>query len=564
MKLLVKTSVFAAMTLCFEIGAANAIDVNAVPSTDGTDSVVGEAVSPRLCATTRRIPGRPRRAIPCWEPGSASLDQSDVGSRTMTSRWDVVRNVGVTSDLRRPWKGHNPLKGDIPFKGDNRFFNVQLTSATTVTPERSSSTHVTSVRQRTAARISLYKGQTVWKPPDWEFRLSPVVHVAAWDGDLQEGRSQRDAHLTMTSAFYDRELRVVSERYDFDRIRVGLQPFTTDPRGLLLQGPVAGIRWYGNRDNNRWQYNVGVFAQFEHNSDVGLVDLDDGVRGNVLGVVNLYRQDFITPGLTGELLWLHDRHERITHRLDQSGRQERPVRLYGGGEVGAYRVTYLGGGLDGHIGRLNLTSLIALSRGKVVVDAVEQTVHGHFGVLEASMNVGWWRPRLTMLNASGDDDIDDGRATGFDSVSSGALLSAMTHSAWRKLTIRQRDQILSGRDNLLPTLQGSSLSTFTNPGLRMAGIGADGDISPTLVASFSINQLMFDQTGALRGQDGGDVDREIGTDVSLAVTYRPHFNQQFLISGAVGVLRLGGGARQLIDQQGEHPGYATFRVTLRY
>ena len=48
-----------------------------------------------------------------------------------------------------------------------------------------------------------------------------------------------------------------SDRYDFDDVRVGIQPFISDFRGFLFQDQPLGIRFFGTRDNNQWQYNVG-------------------------------------------------------------------------------------------------------------------------------------------------------------------------------------------------------------------------------------------------------------------------------------------------------------------
>ena len=45
-------------------------------------------------------------------------------------------------------------------------------------------------------------------------------------------------------------------RYDFHSIRIGIQPFQSDFRGFLFNDSQLGIRLFGNRHNNRFQYNV--------------------------------------------------------------------------------------------------------------------------------------------------------------------------------------------------------------------------------------------------------------------------------------------------------------------
>jgi hypothetical protein len=43
-------------------------------------------------------------------------------------------------------------------------------------------------------------------------------------------------------AFLDYHIRNVSDRYDFDSVRVGIQPFSTDFRGFLFQDNQLGVR----------------------------------------------------------------------------------------------------------------------------------------------------------------------------------------------------------------------------------------------------------------------------------------------------------------------------------
>ena len=75
------------------------------------------------------------------------------------------------------------------------------------------------------------------------------------------------ASLGVQEAFVDYHLRNVSDRYDFDSIRVGIQPFNFDFRGFLFQDNQLGIRLFGNRDNNRLQYNLAAFWRLEKDTN---------------------------------------------------------------------------------------------------------------------------------------------------------------------------------------------------------------------------------------------------------------------------------------------------------
>ena len=79
----------------------------------------------------------------------------------------------------------------------------------------------------------LYKGDTVFKPPDHEFR---IVAVANWNitqvdevgllkADPAFGDRRNESGLYLQQAFYDYHIRDVSPRYDFESIRFGIQPF---------------------------------------------------------------------------------------------------------------------------------------------------------------------------------------------------------------------------------------------------------------------------------------------------------------------------------------------------
>lgn len=121
------------------------------------------------------------------------------------------------------------------------------------------------------AAASVIKGLTAFKPPELEFRVA----LAFQDNyvDVPEKRvlyvepsrktHRNDAFIGVQEVFVDYHLRNVSERYDFDSRRVGIQPFSTEFRGFLFQDNQLGVRLFGNRDNNRFQYNLAAFRRIE-------------------------------------------------------------------------------------------------------------------------------------------------------------------------------------------------------------------------------------------------------------------------------------------------------------
>ena len=65
--------------------------------------------------------------------------------------------------------------------------------------------------------------------------------------------------------------------------------------------------------------------------------------------------------------------------------------------------------------------------------------------------------------------------------------------------------------------------------------GADFDLDPTFRLSFNANYMWFDNTSSLEAlRLQGDIDKEIGLDISAAAIWRPfqHQNVVFRLSGA--------------------------------
>src|SRR5439155_24207996 len=122
------------------------------------------------------------------------------------------------------------------------------------------------------------------------FRLTPAFHgnrseageVHELRVDPAEGRTRDDRHATLQEAFVDMHLRNVSARYDFDSVRVGIQPFISDFRGFLFNDVPFGVRLFGTRDNNQWQYNLAWFRRLEKDTNSGLNDVRTRPRSDDL------------------------------------------------------------------------------------------------------------------------------------------------------------------------------------------------------------------------------------------------------------------------------------------
>ena len=169
-----------------------------------------------------------------------------------------------------------------------------------------------------------------------------------------------------------------------------------------------------------------------------------------------------------------------------------------------------------------------------------------------SRDFDWIRVRGTAIYASGDDDPYDDKSTGFDAIFENPLIAGADSSFW----IRQAIPFigggrvtLSGQNGILNSLRankGQGQSNFTNPGLILAGIGADFDITPKLRGSVNVNQLWFDRTEVLEAaRNHGGIPKDIGQDISFAVIYRPLTSQNIILRVSASALIPGGGYERL-------------------
>lgn len=487
-------------------------------------------------------------------------------------RWRLSKDLNISPENWLDPYNRNLLKGDRPVFGRDWFFNVTLISDTVleprnfpvpVAPQVSQGSGNLDVigdgnqfffNQNLILGLVLYKGDTVFRPPDYEFRLTPVFNynyvkteeLRLLYIDPQDGEDRSDSFVGLQEAFADIHLRNVSDRYDFDSVRFGIQPFSSDFRGFLFQDNQLGVRLFGSRDNNLWQYNLAWFRRLEKDTNSGLNDVTASLRDDDIFFANLYRQDFPSRGFTSQITAAYNRNREGDDGLyfDKNGFLARPAPI--GMERGRdYDVTYLGYNGDGHFGRLNLTASAYYAFGKespgVFVDK-DLDIRAFFAAAEGSMDFDWIRLRGSLLYATGDSDPYDDRAEGYDAIFENPLFAGADASYW----IRQAVPLIGGggvslstRNGILNSLRTSKdlgQSNFTNPGLILFGVGGDFDVTPELRLSFNANKLYFNDTAVLEVlRNQASIDSDIGWDLSASLIYRPNFIQNvvFRLSGAV-------------------------------
>ena len=506
-------------------------------------------------------------------------------SISIPDRWRLMQTLGFKFPLYDPYN-QNVLKGDLPVftnLAPDLFFNLGVISdnllefrtvPTPVSQTTSGSQNIFGNRSQQIQAstlilsLGLSKGNTTFRPPDFEFRFVPAIqfnHVnvgeaAALYVDPTYGTQRNHSFLGVQELFVDYHLRNVSPKFDFDSLRVGIQPFISDFRGFLFQDTAMGVRVFGNRDSNLYQYNLAAFQRIEKDTNSGLNNIGKPLRDDYVFAANLYRQDFPIVGFTSQVTAIHNLNRETTVHYDENGFLARPAFL-GDVRPREYQVTYFGYSGDGHLGmlsdryRLNLSTTSYAAVGKDNRSPLSQSaqdIQAYFHASELSRDFSWVRLRGSFLVASGDKDPYDNKATGFDAIFENPQFAGSDTSYF----IRQSTPLiggggvgLSGRNGLLPSLRSSKeqgQSNFQNPGLRLYGIGADFDVLPQLRLFSNINKLYFMDTSSLsvlRNQYVSSAD--IGIDYSVGFHWRPYYNQNLLVNGSAAILQFGDGMKQL-------------------
>ena len=519
-----------------------------------------------------------------------------VESVPMPDRWRIVDELGYKSHILDPYN-RNPLKADKPFR-DDWFYNVNLLSDSTyvyrnlvsavglASIERAGSNDVfghtggSFFAENVSTDLVLYKGDTVFRPPDWQFRVTPVFNynhaqvdeVGLLNIDPRRGTTRSDDFVGLQNAFAERRLRTVSDRFDFDSLRIGIQPFSSDFRGFLFQDNQLGARLFGTRDNNIFQYNLAYFRRLEKDTNSELNDVTQPIRHDDVVVANLYWQDMPVQGFTsqGTVIYNHNTEGRDQH-YDTNGFLVRPAQI-GLQAPRDYDVVYIGYNGDGHFGRTNATASFYYATGHERPGSFSYSsldISAFFGALEVSRDFDWVRGRLSLMYASGDKNPYDRKATGFDAIFENPQFAGGDTSYW----ISQAIPLIGGGGvtitpgkGLLPDLRsskGEGQSNFENPGVMLAGIGGDVDLLPTLRVAFNVNDIYFSSTAVLAALRNQAIDsKHVGEDVSIALTYRPLDSQNIVVSAAYARLFSGGALDELFPHM--DPNYFLLNAIFAY
>ena len=445
----------------------------------------------------------------------------------------------VEGSLFDPYN-QNLLKGDYPIIGNHTFLNLNLQSVTVLNPRTvavGGRRDQFFTNQNFVIGAEIFKGDTVFEPKRIALRVTTVLNFNFLaNNTLNPFKSKPGiTRLAVEEAFFEKRLAVISPNFDFVTVRAGIQNFTSDFRGFLFSENQLGIRFFGNAHSNRDQYNVAYF-NMRQRDEVSQLHQFDRRRQDVF-IANWFRQDFLTRGYTG-MVNFHFNSDRGITPGDRARLNVAYVGFHGDGRIGSWAIDHA---FYQAFGRDNFNRLAR--RG---VD-----INAQMAALELSRDSDWVRYRSSFFFASGDKDLNDNKATGFDMISDNPNFAGGPFQFWtQQATVLGAGRgILTNKFSLLANLRNkfTQRSNFVNPGLMLVNLGADFRLTPKLKTVTNLSYLRFARTRVLQQltNDPG-IDNRIGADLSVGFKFRPLLNENFAYVVGFSALFPQGGYARLI------------------
>jgi hypothetical protein len=571
------------LTLCALAPVGRAEPESAPPRVINPNSGCAEEANKPL----RRRPGQPvierdSGVVECDPDRLPTPSLAGIAPPAAKDRWRIIDQLGYGNTVINPYATNNPVKGDRPLLdrpifGGNWFFSGTATSNTLLESRRvpvtagANAPFLDPKQQRFESQTAsldavLYRGDTIFRPPDWQIRFTPIFNYSATRTD---GQSVSTNSFGAQAAFVEKHLRDSSANYDFDSVRVGVQGVNSDFRGFVLADQPLGVRFFGTRANDVYQYNLGWFRPLPKNA-ARQNQFGAGIAANDILLANLYVQDLGRPGLSSEFVLIYDRNHTGGTQIVAAATPGAPA-TFNDNSHHNYDVAYLGYSADGHLGSFNLTASVYEILGVQEQSAFgiqNARVEAHFGAVELSRDFDWIRLRASGLYASGDSDPFDKTSHGFDAISQSALFAGADSSFFihQQLPLVLNQLALKVRDSLFPDLRATAApgqSNYDNPGLRLVGLGVDLDLAPSLRLSVDANQLWFDNTAPLAAVLGRTLaGTSIGTDLGFDLFYRPLDSQNIILRLTAARLLAAAATRDLTG--GTAPFSAFFNLILTY
>jgi hypothetical protein len=266
-------------------------------------------------------------------------------------------------------------------------------------------------------------------------------------------------------------------------------------------------------------------------------------RDQQIYLANVFRQDLIWKGYTGELSFLAN-FDNSSRHFDKNGFITRPAPI---GTVADHYVQayYLGWTGDGHIGWLNIDHAFYQVFGEEGLNGIagrRVQISAQMAALELSIDKDWLRHKLSIFYASGDHNPTNSMATGFDTVFDrpffiGGPFSFFSHQGFNlggtAVNFKQRDSLVVD----FRTSKSEGQSNFVNPGAFIVGYGLDADITPKLKGFVNVNYIRTVDTATTElVLFTNHASNDFALDCSAGFQWRPLLTENIIVTAGAGFL----------------------------
>ncbi len=494
------------------------------------------------------------------------------GVKPLEDRWRILYRENLIDPYNQ-----NILKGDRPVLGQDIFFTARVDSisrfeffGTVPTPAGVSAADPIAEEffggnrknayiQDFRFTLELFKGDTSFRPRDWEIRLTPSINLthinAAENGilsrDVRKGTVRTTDDYALEEASVEYHLFDLNRYYDFVSFKGGIQKFNSDFRGIIFEDSNLGGRLLGTLDNNIYQFNILYFEMLEKDTNSLLNTFND--RQQEVFIANIYAQDFVVKGYTAEFS-VHYNNDGPSTEYDKNLFLARPDAI---GDAAEHEVDvkYLGLAGEGHWGRVNVSHFFYYALGNDSLNNIagrEVDIAAFAVGLEFSIDDDWVRYRFSWLHASGDGDPEDGKGEGFDAILPNPNFVGGRNTYWiaQAIPLAGTGVQMVNQDSVFPSLRSSKAqgqANFVNPGINIYNIGMDLNFSPKIRSTVNLSKLSFEKTEPLElVLNQANIARDIGFDLSLGTEWRPWLNNNVIVDVGTNVLFPGEGFKDIL------------------
>jgi hypothetical protein len=444
--------------------------------------------------------------------------------------------------------------------------------------------------------MDLFRGSAGFRPVDWELRVTPEFNInytltrenGLINIDVRQGIRRTDSNVGMQELFVEKLLFSERGHFDFTSLRLGIQRFTSDFRGFIFSDEQPGARLFGTFHNNVFQYNLVYFNMLEKDTNSGLNRWR--MRQQSVSIANLYWNDFLTKGynLNFSLLYNNDQPSFL---VDKNGFLVRPAPI-GMPVPHKIRAAYAGISGDGHIGRINVSHAFYEAFGRDDLNPIPpvnqpQHINAQLAAFEMSYEKDWMTYRVSAFYTSGDHNLNDGQANGFDGIvpnqqfAGGGFLGnsaladrGLINNAFAagSTNFLNREAIpltgtsldLFGPNNLMPAMRAGLFegqANFVNPGILLFNAGFDAKITPKLRSNLNVNWAKFNRTEVLQAVlFQSHIHHAIGLDSGVGLQYRPLLSDNIVVTAGFGALAPGQGFKDMYTGRVLFSGFINLRM----